>query len=187
MSKLILFLTVFLSVVLKASEGGHEGHEEGVPVIVLYQTINVAIIFAAAFWFGRHKVVSFFVEKQKAFLDAQNKAKLALEQAEHEHHAVKTRLDKLQSNKVDTISKAKADAHDMQKQIISDAEAMALKLKADAELAAKIEFQRAKNDLRNQLVKEAFELSRKNIVSTATKEDQKRLQKEFINKVQVAQ
>lgn len=184
-----ILIPILLTSVYAVASGGEHGaaHQEGVPKVVLYQAINVAIIFIAAYWFARHKVSAFFHEKRQKYLQDQDKAKQALITAQHEHHEVKTRLDKLKNNRLDTISKAKADAQDLHKQIIADAKLMVKRLQTEAELAAKIELQRAKNELRSMLVKEAFELSKKDINTKTTAEDQKRLQKEFISKVEVAQ
>ncbi len=189
MSKIALAIGLyFVSIKLFASsESAHgEGHGE-IPKVVYYQAINVGIIFAAGYWFARHKIADFFHQKRQQFVDAQQKANKALDQAKHEHHDVKTKLDKLKHNRVDTISRANADANDLHKQIITDAEIMAKKLKHEAEQASLIEIQRVKNELRDQLTREAFELSRKDIHAKATAADQKRLQQDFINKVQVVQ
>jgi F-type H+-transporting ATPase subunit b len=184
----ILIPILFASIVVVASGGEHgSGHEEGVPKVVLYQAINVFIILAAAYWFARHKVSAFFQDKRKKFIDDHNKVKQILITAQDEHHEVKTRLDKLKNNKLDTLSKAKADAGDLHKKILGDAEAMVKRLQLEAEQGAKIELQRAKNELRDLLVKEAFDLSQKDIGAKATAEDQKRLQREFISKVEVTQ
>jgi F-type H+-transporting ATPase subunit b len=185
----IIFL-VFLSASVAAASSGGEGgsiHSTGVPSVVFYQLINVLILFGGIYWKLRHQVVSFFNEKRKKYLEEQEKAQKALIAAEHEHHEVKTRLDKLKNNRLDTISKAKADANDLHRQILADAGAMAKKLENEAELAAKIELQRAKNELRETLLKEAFELSHRDIAVKTTTDDQKRLQREFISKVEVAQ
>lgn len=191
MSKFLLTTLNFIlisTVTMASSDGGHgSGHDNGVPKVVYYQAINVAIIFIAGFWFSRHKVAQFFKEKRESFISAQQKANLALDQAKHEHHDVKTKLDKLKNNRLETISRANADANDMHKQMLQDAEAMAKKLKVEAEQSALLEVQRVKNELRDQLVQEAFELSRRDIKSKATEADQKRLQENFINKVQVVQ
>jgi F-type H+-transporting ATPase subunit b len=189
MLKLILTVAAyFISFkALASAESGHgEGHGE-IPKVVYYQAINVGIIFIAGYCFGKQKIADFFHQKRQLFVDAQQKANKALDLAKHEHHDVKTRLDKLKHNRVDTISRANADANDLRKQIIADAELMAKKLKLEAEQASQIEIHRVKNELRDQLVREAFELSRKDINTKATAADQKRLQQDFINKVQVVQ
>jgi F-type H+-transporting ATPase subunit b len=156
-------------------------------MVVLYQGINLLIIIGAGIYLGREKVVHFFHQKREAFLKAQEKAQSLLLSAEHEHHEIKTRLDKLKINREEAIFKAKADAHDLKTQMLKDAQAHAAKLKADAEMTARLEFERAKHELKEQLIREAFDLSKKDLGAKATSDDQKRLQDDFITKVQVVQ
>lgn len=188
-----LFLGIMLGIffanlgMASTSHGGQGADHSGVPIVVLYQAINVAIIFFGAFYFGRKKVSAFFVEKRKLFLDAQERAKSALRVAELEHHEVKTRLDKLKVTRSESLAKAKTDANDMRERILQDAHTLATKLKDEALLAAKIEVQRAKHQLKEQLVREAFETSKKDLSLKATSDDQKKLQEDFISKVQVVQ
>lgn len=183
-----LFGMFYTTFALASSEaGGHGAEHSGVPVVVLYQAINVAIILGAGIYFGKQKVVEFFLHKRTSFLQAQEKAQGVLRQAEHEHHEVKTRLDKLKVTREESISKAKADAIDLRKQIVKDAQVLAKKLQDEALLSAKIEVERAKHHLKEQLIKEAFELSKKDLSSKATSDDQKKLQEDFISKVQVVQ
>jgi F-type H+-transporting ATPase subunit b len=125
--------------------------------------------------------------KRNQFLEAQERAQGVLRQAEHEHHEVKTRFDKLKITREESLSKAKADANDLRSQILLDAQSLAAKLKSEAQLSAKIEIERAKFQLKQQLVREAFELSKKDLSSKATSDDQRKLQQDFISKVQVVQ
>ncbi len=183
-----LFGILFTSFATASSEGGSHGAEhEGVPVVVLYQAINVTIIFGLGFYFGRQKIVDFFLQKRNHFLQAQEKAQSVLRLAEQEHSEVKTRLDKLKVTREESISKAKADANELRNQIVNDAKSLAKKLQQEALLSAKIEVERAKYQLKEQLIKEAFELSKKDLSSKATFDDQKKLQEDFISKVQVVQ
>lgn len=170
-----------------ATGAGHHDAEHGIPRVVFYQAINVLIIFISGIFFGRQKIIGFFDGKRTEFLQAQNKAQYTLRQAEQEHQEVKTRLDKLKLTKSETISKAKSDANDMKAQMIQDAATLAAKIKAEAQMSAKIEVERAKFQLKEQAVKEAFELSKRDLTSKATSDDQRKLQEDFISKVQVVQ
>ncbi len=183
----IVYFILFSCVAYSSS--GHETHgaEAGVPKVVFYQAINVAIILIAGVYLGRQKIAHFFNQKKNMFLEAQQKAQAALKIAETEHHEVKTRLEKLKGNKTDSITKAKTDATDLKAQMLLDAQAQAKKLREEALLTAKIEGERAKSQLKEQLIREAFELSKKDLSSKATSDDQKKLQQDFISKVQVVQ
>jgi F-type H+-transporting ATPase subunit b len=182
-------LALFFSTLAQASagEGPHGTDHGGIPTVVFYQAINVSIIIAVGVYLGRQKIVDFFHNKRNEFLQAQEKAQGILRLAEQEHHEVKTRLDKLKVTREESLSKAKADAVDLKRQILRDAESLAKKLKDEAILSSKIEIERAKHQLKEQLIREAFELSKKDLSSKATSDDQKKLQEDFISKVQVVQ
>lgn len=185
---LLVVINLLLSRLVFASSG-HDAHDadHGVPAVVYYQAINVGIILMAGFYYGREKIVGFFTNKKTQFLQAQEKAQATLKQAEKEHHEVKARLDKLKGNKEESLLKAKADATDLKNQIIQDAHALAKKLKDEALLSSKLEIERAKYQLKDQLIREAFEISKKDLSAKATSDDQKKLQEDFISKVQVVQ
>lgn len=186
-----IYFTLLISITSSVGLGssGHDSHglESGVPKVVFYQAINVAIILISAIYFGRKKVSDFFHQKKTLFLEAQQKAQSALKLAETEHHEVKTRLEKLLGNKTDSLTKAKTDAADIRAQLLSDAQMIAKKLKEEAVLTARIEVERAKYHLKEQLIKEAFDLSKRDLSAKATTDEQKKLQQDFITKVQVVQ
>jgi F-type H+-transporting ATPase subunit b len=188
---LICFLIATLNVsALYAAEGhgsSHANAHEGVPMVVLYQAINVGLIVVGLFYFLRHKAGAFFAAKREEYIAAQDRAKSALTQAEHEHHDVHTKLIKLETTKQETLMRAKADAVELRRQLMIDAELIIKRVKEEAALAAKLEIERAKAELRNQLMNDAIAVATKEISNKSTNEDQLRLQQNFINKVQVVQ
>lgn len=161
-------------------------HIQNIPVVVLYQAINVAIIIIGSIYFGKQKVIEFFLSKRNKFLQAQEKSQIDLRKAEHEHHEVKTRLDKLKVTRDESLLKAKADAIELKNQLISDAQKMVKKLNEEAILTAKIENDRAKKLIREHLIRDAIELSKKDLMLKTSPADQRKLQDDFIAKVGVA-
>lgn len=185
------FSTFLLVKSAMASSGAghdvHGGDSHGIPTVVYYQALNVAIILVATAIFGRKSIASFFAGKKDGFLKAQEKAQGVLRSAEEEYQQMKERHDKLLMNKEESIAKATADANDLRAQIIRDAEALAQKLRNEAQISSKLEIERAKHELKEQLIRDAFELSKRDLGSKATSADQKKLQDDFISKVQVVQ
>lgn len=183
---LLLFFTSQFATA-SSPHASHGSEHAEIPIVVLYQAINVALILGFALYFGRNKIKAFFLNKQSAFLAAQDRAQQVLRHAEQDYLEVKNRLDKLKITRGETIVKAKTDANDLSTQIISDAEVLAAKVRGEAHLSAKLEIGRAKSQLKDQLVREAFELSKRDLAAKATSADQKKLQEDFISKVQVVQ
>ena len=181
----VLVGLLFASIVFASESHSAHGEAGEIPKVVLFQAINVAIIMIAAIYLGRKKVVKYFEDKRALFIAAQEKAQGILKTAQQEHHEVKTRLDKLKITRAESLSKAKADANDIRSKIIEEAKMMAKKLREEAVLSSKIEIERAKIHLRDQLIKEAFDLSKRDLATKATQADQKKLQDDFISKVKV--
>lgn len=186
--KTILRVLIALIIVpLSARASGGE-HHEGIPWdTITYQTINVSIVLAALFYFSKKSVKDFFSNKRSAFVEAAKKATSVRERAEQEHLEVKVRLTKLESTASESVARARAEAADLRIALLSEAEALSEKMKRDAENAAKLEVERAKVALRKQLIEESLLLARKQLATTVSIEDQKRLQDDFINNIQVVQ
>ncbi|MEY4617421.1 MAG: synthase chain [Pseudomonadota bacterium] len=181
---------IIVNSAVASSGGGHDVHggdSHGIPTVVYYQALNVAIILIAAVVFGKKSIAAFFAGKKEGFLKAQEKAQGVLRSAEEEYQQMKERHDKLLMNRDESIAKATADANDLRAQIVRDAEALAQKLNNEAHLSSKLEIERAKHELKEQLIRDAFELSKRDLGSKATSADQKKLQDDFISKVQVVQ
>ena len=100
---------------------------------------------------------------------------------------IQTRLSKLESTADESISRARAEAADMKRQMVADAEALSKRLREEAASAAKLEVERAKNELRETLIHESLEAARTQLSSKVTAEDHKRLQSDFIQNIQAGQ
>ncbi len=192
MKYLIPTLLVFLSqAVLANSEAAAAGHHDehiAIPVkLVIYQTINVAAMVIGLFFVLKKPVQNYFKEKKENFLSAAKKAEAARKAAEDERMQIQTRLSKLESTADESISRARAEAADMKRQMVADAEALSKRLREEAASAAKLEVERAKNELRETLIHESLEAARTQLSSKVTAEDHKRLQSDFIQNIQAGQ
>lgn len=179
-----LLLTTSFSIGAMAS-GGSDSH--GVPTVVYYQAINVFLIVIAGIYFGRSKVAQFFKQKRSQFLMDQNKAQSALQQAQELNDQVKRRIEKLRITQTEVLAKAAIDALELKRQMIANAKLSAQRMQDEAQQMAKLQIEKAKKELRIQLIADAIEISKRDLTSKATSADQKKLQEDFISKVQVVQ
>lgn len=192
MKHLIPTLLVFLGQVALANSeaaAAHGGeHHIEIPVkLVIYQSINVGAMLIGLFILLRKPVQAYFKEKRENFLSAAKKAEAARKAAEDERMQIQTRLSKLESTADESVARARAEAADMKKQILADADAMSKRLRDEAASAAKMEVERAKKELREMLITESLEASRQQLSSKVTAEDHQRLQTDFIQNIQVGQ
>ncbi|KYG68962.1 ATP synthase subunit B [Bdellovibrio bacteriovorus] len=181
--KLLVSLFIITAPALALAAGG--GHHDGIPSAVMYQAINVAILVAGLIYFTKDGIVSFFSGRKAAYLEAAQKSAFAREQAEKEFVDIKNKLANLDATREESLRKAQAHADDMKKQILDEANEVTKRIRQDAELTAKLEVQRAQNELRNQLLKDSMEAARTVLTKDIGSADQQKLQKDFINHVGV--
>ena len=187
----ISFVTVLICCVLALANEGHDAHADPglTPEIlktVIYQAINVVLLFGGLVYFLKSAVQTFFKVKKSNFLAAAEKSKLARQAAEDEHLKIKVQLTKLESTADESISRAKADAAEMRKQLLVEAEALSRRIREEAASSAQLEVERAVNTLRTQLIRESVEATRIQL-SKVSSEDQSRLQGNFISNIEAVQ
>lgn len=184
--KLELAYLLLNSCFAAGAEHGH-GFDAETKMRVIYQFINVSIIVGAGIYYLKPKVVQFFKDRQANFVEAANKAMDLRKQAEDDHMQIKVRLNKLESTSDESIQRANAEAADFRNQLLKEAEELSKKIKLEAEQAAKLEIEKAKISIRQQMIEEAVALSSKQIESQITQEDHKKLEGEFINNMRAVQ
>jgi F0F1-type ATP synthase membrane subunit b/b' len=182
---------VLFAFAASANEGGHGEHSAGLDEhtikTIIYQAINVCALVAGLIYFLKVPVQKFFTEKKAEYVAAANRAQQARKLAEEEHLQIQIRLNKLESTADESVSRAKAEAAEMKNQLIHEASAISKRIREEAILAAKLEVEKAKHQLRDELIKEAFIQAKENLESKVSLEDHTRLQGEFINNIQAAQ
>ncbi len=186
MNKWIPFLLV-LGTSATFAAGGHGEHESGpieVPRVVLYQAINVAILFGGIFYILRGTVVKFYSSRKTGYLAAAQKSQAAREAAEKQFVDIKHKLDQLEASQDDSLARAKAEANDMKLSLIKEAQEQAARIKNEAEQTAKIEIQKAHTHLREQLLKDSLAAAKAVLSKDIGSADHQKLQSEFVNKVQ---
>lgn len=183
MKMLLSFLIIALPGFAVAAAGHGDVNE--IPTFPIYQAINLIILFSAVIYFTKDAVIALFDTRKTSYLEAASKAAKAREEAEKNFADIKNKLDDLNKNREANIEKAKKQAADIKTQMQVEAQNLSNKIKADAELTAKLESQRAQKELRTQLLKDSVEAARVVLSKDIGAADQDRLQKDFINKVGV--
>jgi len=184
MKKLFAFLLVFGTSVAFAAGGHGEHGPVEVPKVVLYQLINVIILFGGLTFFLKGTIVKFYADRKASYLAAAQKSQAAREIAEKQFVDIKHKLDQLEASQDDSIARAKAEASDMKQSLIKDAHEAAARIKHEAEQTAKIEIQKAQTHLREQLLKDSLEAAKAVLSKDIGTADHQKLQSEFVNKVQ---
>jgi F-type H+-transporting ATPase subunit b len=187
--KQISFFAILLSAVFAdAASGGHGGHHEGIPwTTISYQALNVGMIVIGLVYFLRKNIQAFFKDKNTTYRAAAEKAENTRKAAERERQEMQVRLQKLEGSTEESIARARAEAADLRKQLVADAEAASKRIKEEAKASAELEVTKAKNQLRDYLIRQSLEATRGQLANKITAEDHQRLQSDFVNNVQGAQ
>jgi F-type H+-transporting ATPase subunit b len=152
-----------------------------------YQCLNVGIMVIALVYFLREGTVKFFKDKRASYLAAAEKSQQAKKQAEQERSEIQARLNKLENSADESIARARAEATDMKKALIAEADAISKRVQDEAQNSVHMEIERAKNQLRDQIVKDSIAVARAQLSSKVSPEEHQRLQGEFINHMQGVQ
>jgi len=181
----VIFVMLF-AIIAGAEEVTHEAHAEegGIPRAVFYQTVNFIIFAAILIWLLRKKVIDFFNQRRDEYLAAVRKFEHAKAEAERKATELRVRLEHLESSAIHSVEKAKQEAGDIQSKIVADAQGASQKLQAEAKKTVEVEVARAIQDLREEVLKQATEAARQIMQQQLKEQDQKRLQNEFVEKIQ---
>lgn len=185
MQNLIIILLTLLVTVIASAAGGHG---EGIPTtMITYQTINVAVIVVGLIWLLKKPVAEHFRVRRETYLLAANKAAETLKIAEKEMAEIEARLKKLETTAQDSIVRARAEAADLRKAIIKEAEETSQRIRSEAQITTMMEVTKAKDQLRAELVNKAIQQTREQLGSQVTGEDHERLQWRFVEQIQVVE
>jgi len=165
-----------------AAGGAHHG--DGIPAVVGWQTINFLIYAALLYFLLRKPTASFFKSRVENFQQALIRAEKAKSEAEAQRHEIEQRLKALENSAEQSYAQAQAEAKDLRNKIVFEAKGLSEKLKLDAQRTAEIELQRAKSELREEMLTQAVDAAKKILSERIAEPDQKRLQTEFVQKIQ---
>ena len=167
----------------QAAGDAHEGG--GLPTMFWLQVVNFTIYLGAIIFFARGPLREMFKGRYDSFFSAVKRAEAAKAEAEMKRKEIQDRLAKLEATRDESIQKARSDAAALRNQIVEEAKSLSAKLKADAERTAQLEVERAKYELREELLAQSVQMSKRILTDKMQDQDQKRLQSEFVDKIQV--
>ena len=184
MKKTGLFLALLLLPFLALAAGEHEAHHvEGVPRVVLYQAINLIILFGALIYYTKDKIVAFFTQRKADYLLAAEKSASARQAAEREFHAIRVKIEQLEATRAETIAKAHAHAKEIQAQINAEADTVSKRISEEAKMTVQLETAKAQRDLRQQLITDALEAARNVLTKDISAQDHQKLQGDFAQNI----
>lgn len=183
MQKLLFITTTLVAVIANAASDAHHGG--GIPVATIgWQVFNLTIVFGIIYYFTRKTIPEIFRQRQETYLHSAKKAEQAKLEAEKQYNEIKHRLENLQSTKEESLARATAEAADLKRQILKEAQDQTKRIKDEASVTVKIELQKAKRDLHEKFVKESVGMARQVLSKDIGSSDHQKLQSEFARNIE---
>lgn len=166
-----------------AEHGAHDAH--AIPWgNIAVQALNLGILVALLFILLRKTVKAHFEHRARDYQLLVSRAEAARQEAERGKQTIKERLARLDANADEGLAQARAEAEELRARMIQEAKTLAARLEAEAERTAKVEAEKAKAELRRELLHKALNDTREDLKKLGSS-DQKKLQAEFADKIQV--
>ncbi len=167
-----------------AAHGGD--HAVVIPTQSLFvQAFNVIVLFAVLFFLLRKGAVAHFADRAKEYNELVRRAEAAKQEAERGHREIKERLDKLESGAEASLVQARREADELKVKMIAEAKVVSERLKTEATRTVNSEVEKAKAELRGDLLQSALATSQEVLKSSLSSSEQTKLQNEFVQKIQV--
>src|SRR4051794_14176199 len=181
MSKLLLIFVS--SAAFAEGHGGHEVDPHHIPWGTIgIQAFNIFLLIAVLVYLLRHMVIAHFKERRAVYTELVERAEAAKTAAEKSHHEISQKLKSLQQSADESLRSAQAEAAGLKQKLMSEAQILAKKMEEDAHRSAELEIEKAKDQLRAELLSEALTASREALKKTVGSSDNQRLQTEFADK-----
>ena len=166
-----------------AAGGDHAVH---IPWSSLFvQAFNVGILLVILFVVLRKSAVAHFANRAKEYNELVQRSEAAKAEAERGHRAIKERLDKLESGAEASLVQARREADELKLKLVNEARTVAERLKTEAQRTVANEVEKAKAELRADLLQSALATSQEVLKSSLGASEQAKLQSEFVQKIQV--
>lgn len=179
-------LTFFALTSVCAAGGGDGAHE--IPVrLIAYQALNFCLFFGFLGYVLRNPVRSYFATRTETFRSAALKAEAAVASIESERKNLSARLQEVTTRRQDSLLQTKVEAENLRLQILAEAKNLSENLVRDAERTAQLENARARQQVRDELLRLALQQASDSLSKKMADGDQKRLQSEFFGKMETVQ
>lgn len=169
-----------------AHAADHSGaHAASVPISsVLWQCFNFGLVLLIIYFAARKKVPELFRQRQAGYVASAKKAEEAKMEAEKQFLDIKHKLEHLNTSYDESVSRAQAEAADLRKQLIQEAQDQARRIKEEAEITIKIDMQKAQRELHEVFVKDSIGMARAALSKDIASTDHQKLQTDFTKNIE---
>ena len=182
---IVLTALILIGTVAFAAEHGAH-HDEGIPVkMIVSQAINFTLLFVFLYFALRQKVSEHFKHRAAQYNELVQRAEKDRLEAEAARRDIQTRLNNLVTNSEKDLAKVRAEAEELKKKMLTEAEELAKKLEQDAKQAIALEVEKAKANMRNEILLSALQNAEAGLKGKIQASEHRKLQHDFIQKMKV--
>lgn len=180
--------SILLASLVAQAETEAAAHGVHVPTReIFWQCFNLAIVFGALFYFLKKPVVEFFSSRASVYLEAEKKSQSAKLAAEKQYLEIKHKLENLENNHAENLVRAEADAADLRKQLLREADEVAARIKKESQETITMESAKARETVQNEFIQKTLEAARSVLSKDIGAQDHTRLQANFAQTVKEVQ
>lgn len=181
-----LYLLTIAQAFAAGGEHGAHGDAHAIPWNSIFvQGFNLGLLLLFLTYILRKTVKAHFETRAREYKQMVEKAETARTEAERGRREIKDRLAKLEAEAAQTTSQARAEANELRSRMMQEAKALTERLQQEAARTAAVELEKAKAELRREILNQALDKSRENLKKDINPSVQLKLQKEFADKIQV--
>lgn len=152
---------------------------------IFVQAFNLFLLVALLTYLLRKTVKQHFAQRAQEYKELVDRAENARQEAEKTNRNIKDKLAKLEAGAKENVTRAGQEAENLRARLLKEAKTLGQKLAQDAQRTAVIELEKAKAELRNELLEQALHSSSENLKRSLGTTDQKKLQNEFVEKIEL--
>ncbi len=182
--RVLFFVTIFILLPEMACYAS--GDVVGIPwKPIFFQVVNFSIVLLILGYLIRKKGRDYFAQRAVQFEELSAKTEKIAQEAEELKAKIQNRLALLKADFQKSLLDAERESENSARVMLDEAKETAARIKMEAEMTQKFEYLRAAEAFRVELLAKAIKASDAEIRNGVKAQDQKRLQTDFINNIQV--
>ena len=177
---------LFLSAVGHAAESAEHGaHSAGIPYhTVFWQVFNLSILLGALIYFVRQPLKDYFRQRQAKFHEEARKSARAREEAEKQFLDIKHKLEHMKNTHEDNLARAEAEAADMHRAMLKEAQEISARIRQEAQMTARVETSKARLELHEKFAHDVIASARSVLTKDVGQQDHTKLQSDFVRNIE---
>jgi F-type H+-transporting ATPase subunit b len=184
------FLVALIFSTFPAWAQEHGGAEPGGAVEIPWnnigvQAFNLVLLLGLLVYLLRHSLRQHFAQRASEYKELVDRAENAAKEAEQTNKQIKEKLAQLSVSAKQSEARAEQEAVALRERMAQEAKAITAKMEHEARHTALVELEKAKDELRRELLEQALHGSREKLLKSLGSSDQQKLQNEFAQKIEL--